>query len=101
MSKNKDDYVDCSLAIICKYKKGKRKQKGREHYVYATHKIKTNLEHIHKCYRERFGIESSYRMKNTCRIRITSKKPTWRLLFVGISFLLINIWVNILDLSKI
>ncbi|WP_373478590.1 hypothetical protein [Geminocystis sp.] len=35
-------------------------------------------------------------MKNTCRIRTTSKKPTWRLLFVGISFLLINIWVNIL-----
>lgn len=96
ISKNKDDYVDCSLAIICKYKKGKRKQKGREYYVYATHKIKTNLEHIHKCYRERFGIESSYRMKNTCRIRTTSKKPTWRLLFVGISFLLINIWVNIL-----
>jgi hypothetical protein len=96
MSKNKDDYVDCSLAIICKYKKGKRKQKGREYYVYVIHKIKTNLEHIHKCYRQRFGIESSYRMKNICRIRTTSKKPTWRLLFVGISFLLINIWVNIL-----
>jgi putative transposase len=99
MSKNKEDYVDCSLAIICKYKKGKRKQKGREYYVYVTHKIKTNLQHIHKCYRERFGIESSYRMKNMCRIRTTSKKPTWRLLFVGISFLLINIWVNILWLK--
>jgi len=96
MIKNKEDYVDCNLAIICKYKKGKRKQKGREYYVYVTHKIKINLAHIHKCYRERFGIESSYRMKNTCRIRTTSKKPTWRLLFVGISFLLINIWVNIL-----
>jgi putative transposase len=96
MSKNKEDYVDCNLAIIIKYKKGKRGKKGREYYVYVTHKIKINIEHIHCCYRKRFGIESSYRMKNICRIRTTTKKPVWRLLFVGISFLLVNIWVKIL-----
>ena len=52
--------------------------------------------HIHQCYRQRFGIETSYRLKNLCRIRTTTKKPTLRLLFVGISFLLVNIWVNLL-----
>ncbi|MBL1209112.1 hypothetical protein [Geminocystis sp. GBBB08] len=61
-----------------------------------TNKIKINIEQIHSCYRKRFGIESSYRMKNICRIRTTTKKPVWRLLFVGISFLLVNIWVKIL-----
>ena len=35
-------------------------------------------------------------MKNLCRIKTTAKKPTLRLLFVGISFLLVNIWVNLL-----
>ena len=93
---NEEDYVDCRLAIIVKYKKGKRGKKGREYYVYVTNKIKINIEQIHSCYRKRFGIESSYRMKNICRIRTTTKKPVWRLLFVGISFLLVNIWVKIL-----
>ena len=37
-----------------------------------------------------------YRLKNLCRIRTTTKKPTLRLLFIGISFLLVNIWINIL-----
>ena len=58
--------------------------------------MKTSLNHINQCYRQRFGIETSYRLKNLCRIRTTTKKPTLRLLFVGISFILVNIWVNLL-----
>ncbi len=96
MSRTKEDFVTFELWIICQYKKGKRGQNGIEYYVYVTHKITTSLSHIHQCYRQRFGIESSYRLKNLCRIRTTTKKPTLRLLFVGISFLLVNIWVNLL-----
>ncbi len=96
MSRSKDDFVTFDIWIICKYKKGKRGQNGIEYYVYVTYKINTNLNHIHQCYRKRFGIETSYRLKNLCRIRTTTNKPTLRLLFVGISFLLVNIWVNLL-----
>ncbi len=96
MSRSKDDFVTFDLWIICKYKKGKRGPSGLEYYVYVTYKVTTTLNHIHQCYRQRFGIESSYRLKNLCRIRTTTKKPTLRLLFVGISFLLVNIWVNLL-----
>jgi len=66
---------------------------------YVVHKVKTNLSSIHQDYRKRFGIESSYRLKNICRIRTTNKKPVLRLLFVGISFILVNIWVNLLWLK--
>jgi putative transposase len=45
---------------------------------------------------KRFGIETSYRLKNLCRIRTTTKNPLIRLLYVGISFLLVNIWIYIL-----
>ena len=96
MSRSQDDFVTFELWIICKYKKGKRGQKGLEYYVYVTYKVTTSLKHIHQCYRQRFGIETSYRLKNLCRIRTTTKKPNLRLLFVGISFLLVNIWVNLL-----
>ncbi len=84
------------LWIIGRYLKGKRKKKGIEYLVYVVHKVKTSLSYIRENYRKRFGIESSYRLKNLGRIRTTTKKPTIRLLFVGISFLLVNIWINFL-----
>jgi hypothetical protein len=96
MSRSKDDFVTFDIWIVCKYKKGQRGKNGIEYYVYVTYKITTSLNQIHQSYRQRFGIESSYRLKNLCRIRTTTKQPTFRLLFVGISFLLVNIWVNLL-----
>jgi putative transposase len=96
MTRGKDDSVTFDLWIICKYKKGKREKHGIEYFAYVTYKVKTSLSYIHQDYRKRFGIESSYRLKNFCRIRTNNKKPALRLLFVGISFLLINIWVNLL-----
>jgi Transposase DDE domain len=95
VSKNGDS-VTFELAIICKYRQGKRNRKGIEYLVYVIYKLPTSLNHIHSSYRKRFGIESSYRVKNICRIRTTSKQPITRLLFIGISFILINIWINLL-----
>lgn len=96
MSRSKDDFVTFDIWIVCKYKKGQKGKNGIKYYAYVTYKITTSLNQIHQSYRQRFGIESSYRLKNLCRIRTTTKQPTFRLLFVGISFLLVNIWVNLL-----
>jgi Transposase DDE domain len=96
MTRDKENFVTFDLWIVCKYKKGKRGQKGREYFAYVAYKVKTSLSYIHQDYRKRFGIETSYRLKNLCRIRTTNKKPVLRLLFVGISFVLVNIWVNLL-----
>ncbi|MDF5724401.1 MAG: ISH3 family transposase [Rhizonema sp. PD37] len=99
MTRNKDDSVTFELWIICKYRKGKRGKNGIEYFAYVIYKAKTSLTYIHEDYRKRFGIESSYRLKNLCRIRTNNKNPVFRLLFVGISFLLVNIWVNLLWLK--
>ncbi|NEO68063.1 MAG: ISH3 family transposase [Moorea sp. SIO3H5] len=98
ITRDKDDSVTFELWIICKYKKGKgkRNRHGVQYFAYVAHKIKTNLGYIYQDYRKRFGIETSYRLKNICRIRTNNKNPVLRLLFVGISFLLVNIWVNLL-----
>ena len=96
MSSKKGKSVTFELWIVCRYQKGKRGKKGVEYLVYVVYKVKTSLAHIRQSYRQRFGIESSYRLKNNCRIRTTTKNPIIRLLFVGISFLLLNIWVNFL-----
>jgi putative transposase len=96
MSNSQGESVTFDLWIVCKYSKGKRKKRGLEYYAYVVHQVKISLFSIHKDYRKRFGIESSYRLKNLCRIATTTKKPTLRLLFVGIAFLLVNVWVNLL-----
>ena len=99
ITRGEDDSVTFDLWIICKYRKGKHKKYGIQYFVYVTHEIKTNLNYIYQDYRKRFGIETSYRLKNICRIRTNNKNPVLRLLFVGISFLLVNIWVNLLWLK--
>ena len=96
MGAGEDNSVTFNLWIVCKYQKGKRGKYGIEYFAYVVYKVSTSLTYIHQDYRKRFGIETSYRLKNSCRIRTTTKKPTLRLLFLGISFLLVNIWINIL-----
>ena len=96
MQKSKEDFITFDLWIVCKYQKGKRKKYGIKYFVYVVEQPKISLNYIHTDYRKRFGIESSYRIKNICRIKTTNKKPVLRLLFIGLSFLLVNIWVNLL-----
>ena len=50
---------------------------------------------IFQFYRRRFGIESSYRQMNRVRARTSSTNPALRLLYVGVAFLLINLWVRL------
>ncbi len=96
LNKDRDDRVTFPLWIVCKYLKGKRVKFGVEYLPYVVYKVNISLNYIYQDYRKRFGIETSYRLKNICRIRTTTKNPIIRLLYVGISFLIVNIWIYIL-----
>ncbi len=74
----------------------KRGKHGVEYLAFVVYQASISLNYLQEDYRKRFGIESSYRLKNLCRIKTTNKKPALRLLFVCLSFLLVNIWVNLL-----
>jgi putative transposase len=54
---------------------------------------RTDPLHIFQFYRRRFGIESSYRQMNRVRARTSSTDPALRLLYVGVAFLILNLWV--------
>lgn len=88
--------VTCRMAVVCGYYKGFKNQHGIRYAVYVIHRVKVALSQLHDYYRERFGIETSYRQKNHCRIRTTTKNPILRLLFVALAFILLNIWVYLL-----
>ncbi len=40
---------------------------------------------VHRHYRDRFGIETSYRLKNQARICSTTKNPVLRLLYIALA----------------
>jgi putative transposase len=46
-------------------------------------------------YRRRFGIESSYRCAGQVRGWTTSPNPAYRFLLLGLSFVLLNVWVHL------
>ena len=88
--------ITCQMRVVCGYHKGFKGQHGIGYLVYATHRLKIALNQLHHYYRQRFGIETSYRLKNHCRIRTTTKNPVLRLLFVALAFILVNLWVYLL-----
>jgi Transposase DDE domain len=88
--------VRCQMRIVCTYHKGFKGKHGIQYTLYVVHRVTVALGQLHQHYKDRFGIETSYRVKNQCRIRTTSKNPVTRLLFVALAFILVNLWVYLL-----
>jgi hypothetical protein len=49
---------------------------------------------VFQIYRQRFGIETSYRQMHTVRARTSSRDPRLRLLLVGLALILVNLYVT-------
>ena len=81
------------VALTRKYSKGRYRRKRSKWFAYVTYRIRTQPLQIFQFYRRRFGIESSYRQMNRVRARTSSTDPALRLLFVGVAFLMLNLWV--------
>lgn len=81
--------------VVRRYSKGKTGRHGVRWFVYAVAGLpaRTRPTQVFELYRQRFGIETSYRQMNQVRARTTSRNPTLRLLFVGLAFILVNLYV--------
>lgn len=88
--------VSCQMRVVCTYQKGFKGKHGIQYSLYVVHRVKVALHQLHQHYKHRFGIETSYRLKNHCRIRTTTKNPVTRLLFVALTFIVVNLWVYLL-----
>src|SRR3954468_22835223 len=89
--KNRATISVCVKRARYKNKHGKRKS---ETWVYAYWGIAPKrVDRVKDTYRRRFGIETSYRQMNRCRIRTTTKKSHVRFFYVAIGLLLRNLWV--------
>ena len=82
------------IVVHCRNRRGRRGKHGRECLVYAYWGWDPPAAAgASALYRERFGIETSYRQMHQCRARTCTKKPCVRLLLVGVALVLRNVWV--------
>lgn len=96
MNSNSYGSVTFEVWVVGTYYKGKHGRHGVDYMAFAVYKVPIPIRAIPEDYRKRFGIETSYRLKNLSRIRTSNKNPVTRLLFVGIAFLLVVLWIYIL-----
>ena len=94
-SRNSDKYgeVKFKVYVACKYSKGRYGKQGIQTFAYiVTGKLKMPPLQVYEEYRKRFGIESSYRMVSKVRIRTCTKLAIVRLFYMGLGFILLNLW---------
>jgi hypothetical protein len=86
--------VTVNICVASKYftheETGRRR---RKRLLYVVSKVRRTPEEIRELYRKRFGIETSYRQMNEAKIKTCTRDPALRLLFVGITLVLRNVWV--------
>jgi hypothetical protein len=82
------------IVVHCRNRVGRRGKHGRERLVYAYWGWQPPAAaRVSELYRDRFGIETSYRQMNQCRARTCTKKPCVRRFLVGVALVLRNVWV--------
>jgi len=83
-----------SICVHCRNRRGRRGKHGRERLVYAYWGWQPSAPGpVSQLYRQRFGIETSYRQMNQGRARTCTRNPGVRLFLVAVALLLRNVWV--------
>lgn len=96
MHRVEDGAVTFPLVVACRATAGQRGKPGRAHQPFAVVGRGGEallVRRVARQYRDRFGIESSYRQMNVVRAPTSSRDPALRLLLVTVALFLINLWV--------
>ena len=90
-----DHAYTTDVILLGRYTKGRYGRHGCQWFAYAAYGMgRVPLAQIFPLYRRRFGMESGYRQMHQVRARTTSANPTWRLVLVGVAFLLYNVYIQ-------
>ena len=83
--------------VVKRYSKGRYGRHKSKWFAYAVSGLPAGYlpSHVFELYRQRFGIESSYRQMNQVRARTSTRNPVIRLLLVGLAFVLFNLYITL------
>jgi putative transposase len=81
--------------VVRRYSKGRYGRHTSKWFAYAVAGLPAGMlpAQVFELYRQRFGIESSYRQMNQVRARTSTRNPVIRLLLVGLAFVLFNLYI--------
>jgi hypothetical protein len=89
-----DQKATVSICVQCRNHAGHKGKHGRYVWLFAYWGLQPSSHRwIRETYRQRFGIETSYRQMHEGRGRTSSRSAELRLLFVGVALVLRNLWV--------
>jgi len=83
--------------VVKRYSKGRYGRHQTKWFAYAVAGLPASIlpAQVFELYRQRFGIESSYRQMNQVRARTSTRNPVIRLLLVGLAFVLFNLYISL------
>ena len=76
-----------------RHRNRKDRKQVRQKLLFAAWRVRGTPTEIREQYRERFGIETSYRQMRQARIYTCTRNPRVRLFFVMVALMLRNLWV--------
>jgi hypothetical protein len=92
---------DCFTAelAVCRVfstaKRTGRQPREADWMVFILIQVDWTARQARRQYRQRFGIETSYRCAGQVRGWTTSPNPAYRFLLIALSFVLLNVWVHL------
>jgi hypothetical protein len=82
--------------VHCRNWQGRRRRHGRQILVMPVGGIGQRSTHwVYQTYRQRFGIETTYRQLKQARIKTSTRDLALRLLFAAIALIFCNLWVAV------
>lgn len=85
-----------TISVCVGYRRHRNRKDGKQKkqkLLFAAWRVHGSPTEIRETYRERFGIETTYRQKNQARIYTCTQDPHLRLFFVAVALILRNLWV--------
>jgi putative transposase len=94
MTSGQKERATVRVCVKCRNLRGERGKHGREAlvYGYGGGLLPRSYQWVKETYRNRFGIETSYRQMEQARIRTSTRDPLLRLFYVGVALILRNVW---------
>jgi hypothetical protein len=93
----KHGHYTVQAVVVKRYSKGRYGRHQSKWFAYAVTGLHAGIlpTQVFELYRQRFGIESSYRQMNQVRARTSTRNPVIRLLLVGLAFVLFNLYISL------
>lgn len=92
----KNPQKQVAVAVCVGYRRHRKRKDAKQvkqKLLFAAWRVHGSPREIRKRYRQRFGIEASYRQMRQARIYTCTRNPHLRLVFVAIALILRNLWV--------